>query len=66
MGCGKGEAPLPVRLRRMRACPEPAEGMPLRYNFFPLSGQACPESIEGKAVRGMVEMVFQHPASFSH
>ena len=26
----------------------------LKYNLFPLPGQACPESIEGKGVRGPV------------
>jgi hypothetical protein len=27
------------------------------YKFFPLPGQACPEPVEGKGVRGMVERV---------
>ena len=47
-----------VHLRRMRACAEPAEGVSLRYKLLPLPGQACPESIEGKGARGMVEKEF--------
>ena len=45
--------------RSLRACPELVEGVSLSYKFFPFPGQACPESIEGKGVRGMVERVFQ-------
>ena len=50
-----GGAPLPVRLRRMRVS--------LKYKFFPLPGQACPEPAEGKGARGMIEGVPEHPAS---
>ena len=60
MGVQRGEAPSPVRLRRMRACPEPAEGVSVRYKFLSLPDQACPESIEGKGGQGIVERVFQH------
>ena len=35
--------------------------MSLSYDFCLFPGQACPESIEGKGDRGMVERVFQHP-----
>ena len=41
--CSPDRSGLPVRLRRMRACPEPVEGVSLRYNFFLLPGQACPD-----------------------
>ena len=33
----------------LRACPEPVEGVPLRYNSFLLPGQ------EAKKVRGVLE-----------
>ena len=41
---------MPIRRRRMRVS--------LRYEVFPIPGQACPEPAEGKGVRGMVERVF--------
>ena len=42
-----------------------SEGVP-QIQFLPPSWpRACPESIEGKGVRGMVERVFQHLAKGS-
>ena len=55
MGGAEGRSPFAGSMR-----------VPLRCNFFPLPGQACPEPAEGKGVRGMVERVFQHPVLDQH
>ena len=45
MGCAEGRSPgaCPEQSRRagsLRACPEPAEGVSLRYKFFRLPDQS--------------------------
>ena len=47
MGCAEGHSPFAGSLR-----------VSLRYKFFPLSAQACPEPAEGKGVRGSWRGVF--------